>query len=79
MAEPKQGMFSFFVERNLTLDFKGGSITSDAGLLSARQLDGLWISDDPEIERVSSIVPSGRSRAYSDKLRACQIDPQIRL
>ena len=39
MTECKQGMFSFFVKRDLTLDFKGGSITSDAGLLLVRQLD----------------------------------------
>jgi hypothetical protein len=39
MTEGKQGLFSFFVKRNLTVDFKGGAISSDAGLLLVRQLD----------------------------------------
>lgn len=39
MTECKQGSFSFFVKKNLTVDFKGGEISSDAGLLLVRQLD----------------------------------------
>ena len=39
MTECKRGVFSFLGKRNLTVDSRGGSITSDAGLLLARQLD----------------------------------------
>jgi hypothetical protein len=39
MTECKQREFSFFVKRNLTVDLKGGAISSDAGLLLVRQLD----------------------------------------
>ena len=39
MTECKQGVFSFFVKKNLAVDFKGGAISSDAGLLLVRQLD----------------------------------------
>lgn len=39
MTECKQSSFSFFVKKKLTVDFKGGEISSDAGLLLLRQLD----------------------------------------
>jgi len=39
MTVCKQRVFSFFVKKNLVVDFKGGAISSDAGLLLVRQLD----------------------------------------
>jgi hypothetical protein len=39
MTVCKQASFSFFVKKNLTVDFKGGELSSDAGLLAIRQLD----------------------------------------
>jgi hypothetical protein len=39
MTECKQSSFSFYVKKKLTVDFKGGEISSDAGLLLIRQLD----------------------------------------
>jgi hypothetical protein len=39
MTGCNQTSFSFFVKKNLTVDFQGGEISSDAGLLLLRQLD----------------------------------------
>jgi len=39
MTECNRASFSFFIKKNLTVDFKGGEISSDAGLLLLRQLD----------------------------------------
>ena len=39
MTERNQQTFCFYVKRNLTVDFKGGEISSDGGLLLLRQLD----------------------------------------
>ena len=39
MTECNQSSFSFFVKKKLTVDFKGGEISSNAGLLLLRQLD----------------------------------------
>jgi len=39
MTGCKQASFSFFVKKNLTVDFEGGEISSEAGLLLIRQLD----------------------------------------
>lgn len=39
MTECNQASFSFFVKRNLSVDFKGGELSSDSGLLLLRQLD----------------------------------------
>jgi len=39
MTECNQASFSFLVKKNLTVDFQGGEISSDSGLLLLRQLD----------------------------------------
>ena len=39
MTECNQASFTFYSKKNLTVDFKGGEISSDAGLLLVRQLD----------------------------------------
>jgi hypothetical protein len=39
LTECNQASFSFFVKRNLSVDFKGGELSSDSGLLLLRQLD----------------------------------------
>jgi len=39
MTGCNQASLSFFVKKNLTVDFKGGEISSNAGLLLLRQLD----------------------------------------
>ncbi|MCW1299551.1 MAG: transposase, partial [Candidatus Parvarchaeum sp.] len=38
----KQLTFSFLKKRKLTVDFEGGEITSDAGLLLIRQADNVF-------------------------------------
>lgn len=60
MTGCKQASFSFFVKKNLTVDFKGGEISSDAGLLLLRQLDEkLGFT-----ESLAGCLDDGRHRSY---------------
>lgn len=58
----KQLIFSFFRKRQLAVDFEGGEITSDAGLLLIRRADNsLQLS-----ERISSCIEDRRDSRYAD-------------
>lgn len=54
--------FSFFLKRQLTVDFEGGEITSDAGLLLIRQADNsLRLT-----ERIAGTIEDRRDSRYAD-------------
>jgi hypothetical protein len=58
----EQLIFSFFQKRQLTVDFEGGEITSDAGLLLIRQADNsLQLT-----ERISDCIVDRRDSRYAD-------------
>jgi hypothetical protein len=58
----EQLIFSFFRKRQLTVDFDGGEITSDSGLLLIRQADNsLRLS-----ERISECIEDRRDSRYAD-------------
>ena len=58
----EQLIFSFFRKRQLTVDFEGGEITSDAGLLLIRQADdSLHLT-----ERISRSIDDRRDSRYAD-------------
>lgn len=58
----EQLIFSFFRKRQLTVDFEGGEITSDAGLLLIRQADDrLQLT-----EGISRCIVDCRDRRYAD-------------
>jgi hypothetical protein len=58
----KQLIFSFFRKRQLTVDFEGGEITSDAGLLLIRRADNsLQLT-----ERISGCIEDRRDSRYAD-------------
>jgi hypothetical protein len=58
----EQLIFSYFRKRQLTVDFEGGEITSDAGLLLIRQADNsLQLT-----ERISDCINDRRDSRYAD-------------
>jgi hypothetical protein len=58
----EQLIFSFFRKRQLTVDFEGGEITSDAGLLLIRQADNsLHLT-----KRISECITDRRDSRYAD-------------
>jgi hypothetical protein len=58
----EQLIFSFFRKRQLTVDFEGGEITSDAGLLLIRQADNsLHLS-----ESIAGCIEDRRDSRYAD-------------
>ncbi len=58
----EQLIFSFFRKRQLTVDFEGGEITSDAGLLLIRQADdSLHLS-----EGIAGCIEDRRDSRYAD-------------
>jgi hypothetical protein len=58
----EQLIFSFFLKRQLTVDFEGGEITSDAGLLLIRQADNsLGLT-----EGLAGCVEDRRDSRYAD-------------
>jgi hypothetical protein len=58
----KQLIFSFFRKRQLAVDFEGGEITSDAGLLLIRRADNsLQLT-----ERISNCIEDRRDSRYAD-------------
>lgn len=59
---PEQLIFSFFRKRQLTVDFEGGEITSDTGLLLIRQADNsLQLT-----ERMAGCIEDRRDGRYAD-------------
>jgi len=57
-----QLIFSFFRKRQLTVDFEGGEITSDAGLLLIRQADNsLHLT-----KRIAECITDRRDNRYAD-------------
>jgi len=58
----EQLIFSFFRKRQLTVDFEGGEITSDAGLLLIRQADNsLHLT-----KRIAECITDRRDNRYAD-------------
>ena len=58
----EQFIFSFFRKRQLTVDFEGGEITSDAGLLLIRQAD-----DSLRLmEVLAGSIEDHRDKRYAD-------------
>lgn len=58
----KQLTFSFLKRRNLTVDFGGGEITSDAGLLLVRQADNVL----QLMEGIARCIRDRRDNRYTD-------------
>jgi hypothetical protein len=58
----EQLIFSFFQKRQLTVDFEGGEITSDAGLLLIRQADNSLHL----VERIAGCIEDRRDSRYAN-------------
>jgi hypothetical protein len=58
----EQLIFSFFQKRQLTVDFEGGEITSDAGLLLIRQADNSLHL----VERIAGCIEDRHDSRYSN-------------
>jgi hypothetical protein len=61
LTECNQSSFSFFVKKNLTVDFAGGEISSDSGLLLIRQLD----ENLGFIEGLADCIEDQRHQSYT--------------